>query len=285
MWRVLFYVTPTSLTVALVFFFLLSWVLAVAIKKRGASFSRSARAALALAAFSYVFLLSILPLGGEQPGSGRLIHWNPLHFIHDHNSEGAIEESFGQQLSDGNTVYYSPDELPAEERSEIQKMSPYDFFAHGNIESGVIVSNPEGDVVPQSQGQHILTEISEAIEVSSEPVQSQGMILEEKSLNFLLFVPLGVLAYFSFSSHAARMATGPAVSLSIEVVQWSVAWGRTADTADLLANSLGSFLGVAMGMLASALAVLTRRSEINGGRRAASAGHGAGRRPRGRHGS
>ncbi|GAA1456178.1 VanZ family protein [Nocardiopsis exhalans] len=70
-----------------------------------------------------------------------------------------------------------------------------------------------------------------------------GLALQERVLNTLLFVPIGVVAYFAFSSWTARLLFGPALSLTVEASQWALPWGRMADIGDLMVNSAGSVIG------------------------------------------
>jgi hypothetical protein len=70
--------------------------------------------------------------------------------------------------------------------------------------------------------------------------------LAEWLLNVLLFVPLGVLLR-GLGARARRViATGALLSLCIEALQWLVVAGRTTSVGDLLANTLGTALGVGL---------------------------------------
>ena len=78
----------------------------------------------------------------------------------------------------------------------------------------------------------------------------------------MLFVPVGIVAFFAFGSWAARLFFGPMLSLTIEASQWALAAGRTADTGDLLVNGTGSLVGtlMALGALVLVGAVRSRGS-------------------------
>lgn len=62
-------------------------------------------------------------------------------------------------------------------------------------------------------------------------------------LNVGVFVPLGLLLGTLGWRVLAVLATGLAVSLSIEVVQYVSDLGRTADVNDLITNTLGTGIG------------------------------------------
>jgi VanZ like family len=65
--------------------------------------------------------------------------------------------------------------------------------------------------------------------------------------NILLFIPMAVgLRLAGFSVRAVAL-TGAALSLSIELLQWTVVTGRDASLSDVLTNSLGSWLGAFLG--------------------------------------
>ncbi|WP_460776651.1 VanZ family protein [Nocardiopsis nanhaiensis] len=82
---------------------------------------------------------------------------------------------------------------------------------------------------------------------------SYGLALQERALNALLFVPVGIAAFFAFSSWSARIFFGPVLSLTVETTQWALAADRMADTGDLLVNSAGSWVGTLLALVAVAM--------------------------------
>jgi len=85
--------------------------------------------------------------------------------------------------------------------------------------------------------------------------------------NVTLFVPLGAaLAVFW---HRRRpivpLAVAVAVSIVVETFQWAVPSGRIANSADVLANSVGALLGV---LLAVLVGVSGRRARLRHARQA-----------------
>ncbi|GAA1442797.1 hypothetical protein GCM10009602_20920 [Nocardiopsis tropica] len=266
MWRVLFYVTPLTLSVAILLLFALSLVLAAAAARSQGAFPRHTRKLLAATASVYVLVL-VMPFSGGSPADpGRYVHWNPLGFVNDLAMNEAVEESFGQQLTDGTVAHYSIEELTDQEREELRRTNPADFYAHGEPGAGASVVDGRGGAVSHAQENLVLTELSEGIGTMGEPAQYAALILKEKAMNALLFVPLGILAFFAFSPWWARLLFGPALSVSVETLQWAVGAGRVADTGDVLANSGGFLVGAGMAAVSAALlARLPRESRSPAG--------------------
>lgn len=75
---------------------------------------------------------------------------------------------------------------------------------------------------------------------------SAALIVEEKVVNALLFVPIGIVAFYGVRNVVGKVAFGPALSLTLETVQWAMASGRAADMADLLVDTVGSLTGTAV---------------------------------------
>lgn len=86
--------------------------------------------------------------------------------------------------------------------------------------------------------------------LSSDHVTENSLHWEEWTLNILLFVPLGIIAALVFSNRWALLLFGPALSLTIEVIQAALATGRQSAFDDLLANSIGYAIGVGFVLLA-----------------------------------
>lgn len=62
-------------------------------------------------------------------------------------------------------------------------------------------------------------------------------------LNILLFIPIGFFLSFKKSSFKFVLLTGFLFSLFIEMVQFSIPMGRSADIDDVILNTIGTFLG------------------------------------------
>ncbi|MFJ9553449.1 VanZ family protein [Nocardiopsis sp. NPDC101807] len=238
---------------AILLLFALSLVLAAAATRSQDSFPRHTRKLLAVTVSVYVLVL-VMPFSGvSAAGPGRSVHWNPLGFVNDLAVNEAVEESFGQQLTDGTVAHYSPEELTDQEKEEIQGTNPTDFYVHGDPDRGLFVVDGQGGPVSHAQENLVLTELSEGIGTAGEPMQYAALILEEKAMNALLFVPLGILAFFAFSPWWARLSFGPALSVSVETLQWAAGADRVADAGDVLANSSGFLVGVGMAAVSAAL--------------------------------
>ncbi|HEY1532198.1 MAG TPA: VanZ family protein [Galbitalea sp.] len=78
--------------------------------------------------------------------------------------------------------------------------------------------------------------------------------LFEPVSNVLLFVPLGLLLRSFGWRLLAVVGTGLAVSLIIEVTQYLVNMGRTADINDLVENTIGTLLGSLVAVLLGRMA-------------------------------
>lgn len=83
--------------------------------------------------------------------------------------------------------------------------------------------------------------------------------------NVTLFVPLGAMlaALWCRRSWLAVLAVTAVVSVGVESFQWAVPTGRIANSADVLANTVGALVGVA---LARVLAACKSRSRTDAAR-------------------
>lgn len=70
-------------------------------------------------------------------------------------------------------------------------------------------------------------------------------------LNILMFAPIGVLLAIRGASFWVALLGGFGGSLAIEVTQYAMATGRTADVNDLVSNTLGCVLGFLLGVVAA----------------------------------
>lgn len=212
--------------------------------KDRASFAKSSRVVLAAASFLHVIVLAALPVSGTEDGeSAREIHWNPLQAWEEYQEDQKPEETYSAQLSNGDLFFYSPAELSDKEREELLTLEPYSYFLHGDPE-GPVISDSGGDEVTFQEESAVIRDIEGRI--PTEPLEPAALILEEKTVNALHFVPVGIIAFHAFSSWAPRLLSGPALSVTIESVQWVMASGRSTDVGDLLINSLGSLIGTGM---------------------------------------
>lgn len=67
--------------------------------------------------------------------------------------------------------------------------------------------------------------------------------LVDFALNITMFLPLGILLAVRGTRLWQATVTGAVISLGIEVMQYVLATGRTADINDFLSNSVGCVLG------------------------------------------
>jgi hypothetical protein len=70
--------------------------------------------------------------------------------------------------------------------------------------------------------------------------------------NVTLFVPLGaaLAAFWYRRGPLVPLAVAIAVSVTVETFQWAVPSGRIANSADVLANTVGALIGVLLAVLA-----------------------------------
>ncbi|MEV7608166.1 VanZ family protein [Microbacterium sp. NPDC089320] len=80
--------------------------------------------------------------------------------------------------------------------------------------------------------------------------------------NVLVFVPIGILAFILVPRRLwpLAIALGPALSLMIEVAQRLALPNRTATVSDVIANSSGAVIGVALAIIGTLL-FAPRRSQ------------------------
>ena len=82
---------------------------------------------------------------------------------------------------------------------------------------------------------------------------------QEFLANILLFVPLGILLRLAFprATWAGAVLIGGAISMGIEVLQM---WGsRVSDPRDVVANTIGTFVGALIAAAVAGLARVARR--------------------------
>lgn len=253
MWQVLFYVTPITVGIALVILGVSAVVVARWNRRSPRLFPREARWLLGTAAAMYLLILGGPLLGWDKVGTtGWGITWNPLSAYEELRQRTLASE--GAYLALGpsaeETVYYGARELSPEELEQARReVDPGDaaYYRYPTTDGRIVWIDAYGHDVD-------LDKRAELEAVPPPPVRTEppaGLIVEEKIVNALLFVPIGILAFAAFSSWWARLTTGPGLSLAIETVQWAMAAGRTADTGDLLVNTVGSAIGVAMTAFAS----------------------------------
>lgn len=124
----------------------------------------------------------------------------------------------------------------------------------------------EGETVwYDSAGEELLSDdiayLEEQVQRGEPQSTRQSLLPQQNMVNFLMFVPVGVIAVLALSSWPLRLLVGPALSLAVEALQWALATGRASDTIDLVTNSGGALVGVVL--MAGALYIGTRRSTLS----------------------
>jgi hypothetical protein len=263
-WQVLFHVNPTTVTAALGLCLLAALVFAWWRRPDPQRFQGAMRKLLAVAGSVYLAVL-LAPIGdlGFSQGGDRSVVWNPMRSFEDiqgYGQESGLasgrERAFGLTLEDGRSVSYAAEGVPDEERSGDDL---YVQDGPGGPDDTLVVTDAEGGT-PSQEDTAIATRAIEEEFALQEEYAAQleaegpwsttgGLVFQERVLNILLFVPIGVVAFFAFSSWSARLLFGPALSLTVEAAQWALPWGRTADMGDLMVNSAGSVIGTLMAAL------------------------------------
>ena len=268
MWTVLFYVNPLTITLALA----LALVAALFLARR-----RPAVRAVTLCLATLYLLILAAPLGGLGAigGSDRHVIWDPWVSFQDIGvPEGP--ENFGVTLDDGRVIHYSPTEPTAIERAEKAEVEDPDsevLHVYEDPHGSLAVTDTQGTpVAPGSEAERTAVQTIGQEQASMDARVARyeqegpwsvtgGLALQERVMNTLLFVPIGVAAFFAFSSWSARLLFGPALSLTIESTQWALASDRSPDTGDLLVNGVGSLLGSLMALTAvGVVGVFDRRA-------------------------
>lgn len=230
-------------------------------------FSRFWRWSLAVLSVCYLFVL-VQPVGGwEHVGQhDRDFTLNPVTRAQSEREEAltsADETGMHRyETSDGRSVYSdSSGVLTLSQIRQLRsEMDPeealYDVYRTVSSEGEIVWYGPAGEeLLPDD-----ITYLEEQVREGESQSTRQSLLPEQNMLNFLLFVPVGVIAVLALSSWPLRLLAGPTLSLAVEALQWVLATGRASDTADLVANSSGALVGVAL--MAGALYIGTRRSAL-----------------------
>ncbi|WP_017574255.1 VanZ family protein [Nocardiopsis kunsanensis] len=216
MGNLLFYVTPLTVGLVLVALLVGAFCLARSELRSSTGLPRGL-----LAACTLVFFLFIAaPLGEwDQMGSHtRDLDWDPVGDISEAFADTGANGDFSTETTDGRLDQHTPETSSADGRAEFPGPHGTAFFLHGDT-GNIEVVGPERDKAP------------------------------EHLLGLLLFVPVGILAFHSFTRCWARLSFGPALSVGVESVQWAMAAGSTADTAHVMLNTAGSVAGTVIAVV------------------------------------
>ncbi|GHC93251.1 hypothetical protein GCM10007079_42460 [Nocardiopsis terrae] len=271
MWQVLFYVNPTTIAVVLALCLAAAAALAWWRHPDPARFRRPVRVLLAVAGAVYLAVLAA-PVGGTgvAESGDRAVVWDPMLSFRDIPGFGepsGPRAGFGRTLEDGRTVWYAPEEAPLAERTG-EGRGEDGLYVHDTPDGDLAVTDAEGGPAPQEEAALAERVVTEELTRNAEYEArlaaegpwgtSGGLALQERTLNTLLFVPVGVLAFFAFGSWTARVLFGPGLSLTVEAAQWALPWNRMADTGDLLVNSAGSVAGTLFALAAVGAVAVAR---------------------------
>lgn len=263
LWTVLFHVNPTTITVAMILLFAVALVIA---------YSRTPMRVLTALMTTVYLVILIAPISSQVAiGEGdRSVTWDPMFSFYEIGAP-AYPSDFGIMVDGENSVYYSPEKIAVEERPLWEEPGVKQLFVHGEPGDELVITDVEGETVEFPQAMALIEEELERQEAHVSQIEeegiwghSAGLALQERTLNTLLFVPVGIVAFFAFGSWTARLAFGPGLSLTIETAQWALAAGRAADVGDLMVNSVGSLVGTLMAL--SAVVVVGLRKSATPGK-------------------
>lgn len=250
MWQILFHVTPTAVAAASAALAVIALVGARAYVRDPEGARRFGRRLLAVASGVYLLVLASPVLSWGQVGEGsRDIRWNPVAWGEEWRDAARPDQGFGQRLSDGTSAHYSVEPLTGAEREEILLYGgPHDYFLHEDQQGDLVVLDAEGEPVGDAEARAIHGEMGPAVAdfMEQRGGTSAALIVEEKVVNVLLFVPIGIVAFFAIAHPAGKLAAGPLLSLTVETTQWALAAGGSADASDFAANTIGSLAGAAL---------------------------------------
>lgn len=250
MWQILFHVTPTTVALTLAALVALALLAARAYVRDRESTARFCRRLLIGATGVYLLVLAAPVLSWDQTGeSSRHVNRDPLVWVDEWRDANEPEDSFGMELRDGTSAHYSVEPLTQAERKEVLPYGgPYEYFLHEDEQGHLEITDADGTPVDDAHAQPVHQEMGPAVAdfLEHRGAESAALIVEEKVVNALLFVPIGIVAFYGVRNVFGRVVFGPALSLTLETVQWGMGAGRSADMADLLVNTLGSLTGTAL---------------------------------------
>lgn len=252
LWSVLYYVNPTTITIVLILSLLAALMLA--------RFRPRIRVFTVLLAAVYLVILAA-PLSEHTSigEGGRSVTWDPMLSFQD-IARDPFPSAFGIMIDNDHSVHYSPEELTEDERQFFTEAGVDQLFVYGDPGDELTVTDAGGEATYSPQAVSMVQEELEFQEEHAAQVEedgpwghSDGLALQERTLNTLLFVPIGIASFFAFRSWTARLFFGPVLSLTIEGSQWALAADRMADTGDLLVNGVGSLGGTLLALIATTI--------------------------------
>ncbi|GAB3207777.1 VanZ family protein [Marinactinospora thermotolerans] len=267
MWQVLLYTTPLTVGITLAVLAVAAVVVARLLRNNPGTFPREAKWILAAATPVYLLILAAPILSWDQIGEGdREIIWNPVAYYKADNAptEG-VSISYPADRSQTvslRVIPVSPERLE-EVQAEIEREGEdyylaADYHRYPLTTGEVAYFDAEGEeLAPDVAAQ--LDELYEEHAAGVDDNVAPSLLVQEKTVNTLLFIPIGIVAFAAFSSWAARLAFGPGLSFTIEFLQWAMAATRSSELADFVVNSAGHLIGLAMAVAAFRFAARSRR--------------------------
>lgn len=215
-----------------------------------------------------LFFLVVLvqPVGGWAAVGQHERHVNPIPFAAPAaESRESLESADGIGVhafdtSDGRSVYsdtsgnWSLEEIEESRALMVAEEALYDAYRVQSSEGEVVWHGAGGEDLAAADVAFLEAEVRGGEGRSTQ----QSLDAEQNLLNFLVFVPLGMVAALALPSWPVRVLYGPLLSLLVESLQWVLATGRESDVTDLITNGAGALVGAAL--VAAALGLHSRRS-------------------------
>ncbi|CAM3599984.1 VanZ family protein [Nocardiopsis gilva] len=225
-------------------------------RRSPARFARRARILLRVSCAVYIVIL-VPPISDiSKIGEGdRAVNWNPFVSYEEEQSD-ELEGSYVPLPDiDDTYVYYGAQELSREQAEEARHQAdPSDaaYYRYPLAGGGAVWFDSHGrDLDTETRAE--LSEQNPPKEYVSVHDATEGLVAAEKILNLLIFIPIGIVAFASFSSWWARLCVGPVLSVAVETGQWLMSAGRVSETADVIVNSAGHIVGVLMAAVSAML--------------------------------
>ncbi|WP_169775395.1 VanZ family protein [Streptomonospora alba] len=256
------------MTIALVLGGLLvaGWLVAATMARRPRQAASWARVCLACAVALYFVVLVQPAHVGSAAAAGRAtqVEWNPLA---GYMQEFAPSDSFAIRAGKGRYVHFDDQEdLTVETAREIvlADESAGEYYAYRfEVRGEALWLDNEGNPIGEDATRFLKKDgVYYADPDDYLESESATLVVEELVVNFLLFVPIGIVAAAAFTSAVVRLLTGAILSLAIEASQLLMGTGGVVGTGDLIVNGTGGFLGAALVMAISAIIAQWRQRRI-----------------------
>ncbi|MFD0775834.1 VanZ family protein [Streptomonospora algeriensis] len=266
MWMVLLYVNPVTVALVVGGLLVAGWWVAANMARRPRQTVFWARVCLACAVVLY-FAVLVQPVHvGSAAEAGRTtqLQLNPLA---GYMQEFAPSESFAVRAGKGRYVHFNAQEdltVEAARDMVVADESADEYYAYRfEVRGEPLWLDSEGDPIGEDAVRFLKKDgvyYTDPDEILN--AESATLVAEELLVNFLLFVPIGIVAAAAFTSAVLRLFAGAILSLGVETSQLLMQTGGVAGTGDLIVNGTGGVIGAALVMAVSAVIARRRQHRI-----------------------